>query len=204
MGESFLAVGRQVGDMPDLAECLRQIVGGVAVVFDDQETHDESAVSWISDVPRGGTILDCTNHSGTISQCPGVGPKRERRPEKCEGRRFDPPPLNQLRTGGGDGCRGEGRREGDRRSARPLFRPAGGGDGCRRCAPFDQALPSRSATNFVASPDFTRMRIVRLPSFCASLSALRMSAGLATFLPPTSRMTSPVLTPWSEAIPLAS
>src|SRR5262249_33576763 len=49
----------------------------------------------------------------------------------------------------------------------PLVRPAGGGDGCRRCAPFGQALPSRSATNFVASPDFTRMRIVRLPSFCA-------------------------------------
>src|SRR5262249_29269672 len=77
----------------------------------------------------------------------------------------------------------------------PGVETAGGGDGCRRCAPFGQALPSRSATNFVASPDFTRMRIVRLPSFCASLSALRMSAGLATFLPPTSRMTSPVLTP---------
>src|SRR5262249_50878666 len=45
----------------------------------------------------------------------------------------------------------------------PLVRTAGGGDGCRRCAPFAQALPSRSATNFVASPDFTRMRIVRLP-----------------------------------------
>src|SRR6516162_1943317 len=86
----------------------------------------------------------------------------------------------------------------------PMVRTAGGGDGCRRCAPFAQALPSRSATNFVASPDFTRMRIVRLPSFCASLSALRISAGLATFLPPTSRMTSPVLTPWSEAIPLGS
>src|SRR5262245_21817639 len=86
----------------------------------------------------------------------------------------------------------------------PLVRTAGGGDGCRRGAPFGQALPSHSATNFVASPDFTRMRIVRLPSFCASLSALRMSAGLATFLPPTSRMTSPVLTPWSEPIPLGS
>src|SRR5262249_10517639 len=110
---------RQVGDMPDLAECFRQIVGGVAVVFDDQETHDESAVSWISDVPRGGTILDCTNHSGTISKCPGVGPKQERRPEKCEGRRFDPPPLNYGRPGGGDGCGDEVRREGDGRRARP-------------------------------------------------------------------------------------
>jgi hypothetical protein len=32
-------------------------------------------------------------------------------------------------------------------------------------APLDQARPSRSATNFVASPDFTRMRTERLPSF---------------------------------------
>src|SRR5262249_3611330 len=214
VGESLLAVGRQVGDMPDLAECLRQIVGGVAIVFDDQETHDESAVSWISDVPRRGTVLDCTNHSGTISKCPGVGPRGDRpcQREKCEGRRFDPPPLNQLRTGGGGGGRGEVRREGEGGRAPPpgsnhrrgRGRAAGGGAGGRGCAPFAQALPSRSATNFVASPDFTRMRIVRLPSFCASLSALRTSAGLATFLPPTSRMTSPVLTPWSEAIPLGS
>src|SRR5215472_11026200 len=88
--------------MPDLAECLRQIVGGVAVVFDDQETHDEPAVSWISDVPRRGTVLDCTNHSGTISKCPGVGPRGDRpcQREKCEGRRFDPPPLNQPRSEG--------------------------------------------------------------------------------------------------------
>ena len=121
VGESLLAVGRQVGDMPDLAECLRQIVGGVAIVFDDQETHDESAVSWISDVPRRGTVLDCTNHSGTISKCPGVGPRGDgpSQREKCEGRRFDPPPLNQLRTGGGDGCRNEVRRDGDGRRARP-------------------------------------------------------------------------------------
>src|SRR5262249_2913067 len=33
-------------------------------------------------------------------------------PRNCEGRRFDPPPLNQLRTGGGDGWRDEGRRAG--------------------------------------------------------------------------------------------
>src|SRR5262249_56994622 len=100
---------------------LRQIVGGVAIVFDDQETHDESAVSWISDVPRRGTVLDCTNHSGTISKCPGVGPRGDRpcQREKCEGWRFDPPPLNQLRTGGGDGCRDEGRPEGDGRPAPP-------------------------------------------------------------------------------------
>ena len=54
MGEALLAVGRQVGDVADLAKGLHQVVGGIAVVFDDQETHDESTVSRISDVPRGG------------------------------------------------------------------------------------------------------------------------------------------------------
>src|SRR5262249_3642736 len=105
--------------MPHLGECFGQIGGGVAVVFDEQQTHDESAVSWISDVPRRGTILDCTNHSGTISNCPSVGKGGPRQREKCEGRRFDPPPLNQLRTGGGDGCPAEGRRGGGRRPAPP-------------------------------------------------------------------------------------
>src|ERR1700730_6674430 len=32
---------------------------------------------------------------------------RSRPAPKCEGRRFDPPPLNRPRTGGGDGCRNE-------------------------------------------------------------------------------------------------
>jgi hypothetical protein len=44
--------------MPDLAERFSEIVGRVAVVFDDQETHDEPAVSGISDFPGGGTMLD--------------------------------------------------------------------------------------------------------------------------------------------------
>jgi hypothetical protein len=42
--------------MPDLTERLGQIVGGVAVVFDDQETHDEPTVSRIRDFPGGGTL----------------------------------------------------------------------------------------------------------------------------------------------------
>ena len=37
--EPLLAVRRLVGDMADLAEGLDQIVGGVAVVFDDQQAH---------------------------------------------------------------------------------------------------------------------------------------------------------------------
>jgi hypothetical protein len=56
LGEALLAICRQVGDMSDLTERLGQIVGRVAVVFDDQETHDEPTVSRISDFPRGGTV----------------------------------------------------------------------------------------------------------------------------------------------------
>jgi hypothetical protein len=44
--------------MPDLAECLHQVIGGIPVVFDDQETHDEPTVSRISDVLYGRSILD--------------------------------------------------------------------------------------------------------------------------------------------------
>jgi hypothetical protein len=58
MGESLLAVDCQLGDMPDLAECLHQVIGGIPVVFDDQETHDEPTVSRISDVLYGRSILD--------------------------------------------------------------------------------------------------------------------------------------------------
>jgi hypothetical protein len=53
MGESLLAVDREVGDVADLAECLHQVIGGISVVFDDQETHDESTVSRIGDRPYG-------------------------------------------------------------------------------------------------------------------------------------------------------
>ena len=40
-------------------------------------------------------------------------PARADREKICEGRRFDPPPLNQLHTGGGDGCRSGVREDGD-------------------------------------------------------------------------------------------
>ena len=57
VGEALLTVGRQIGDVADLAKGLGQVVGGIAIVFDDQETHDELAVSGISDFPRGGIVL---------------------------------------------------------------------------------------------------------------------------------------------------
>src|SRR5260370_33700043 len=101
--------------------------------------------------------------------------------EKCGGGGLDPPPLNHLRTGGGDGCRDEVRWDGDGRRARPLWfePPAGPTDGGGR-AHFDQALPRRRPTNLVAAPHFDRIRRVILPSFCASLGALPMSVGCSS------------------------
>ena len=39
--------------MPDLPKGLHEIVGGIAIVFDDQETHGEPAISRISAIPHG-------------------------------------------------------------------------------------------------------------------------------------------------------
>ena len=41
-GVALLAVGGVIGDMADLAERLDQIVGRVAVVFDDEKAHGSS------------------------------------------------------------------------------------------------------------------------------------------------------------------
>jgi hypothetical protein len=40
--QALLAVGRAIGDMADLAERLDQIIGGVAVVLDDEKAHGRS------------------------------------------------------------------------------------------------------------------------------------------------------------------
>src|SRR5262249_42489234 len=89
------------------------------------------------------------------------------------------PPLRVELKGDGDGHEarppGSNRRRGRRM---PAVRPI-----------LAQALPRRSATNLVASPDFTRMRIGRLPPFLAFFSAPAPSGGVATFLPPTWRIT---------------
>jgi hypothetical protein len=57
--EPFLAVRRQVGHMPDLAKRFRHVVGLGAAVFNDKETHDETA---LSNMPRG-SMLGGTHHS---------------------------------------------------------------------------------------------------------------------------------------------
>ncbi|MGY3364926.1 hypothetical protein ACVWZL_002051 [Bradyrhizobium sp. GM2.4] len=38
-GKAFLAVGGVVGNVPDLTKSLHEVVGGFAVVFDDEEAH---------------------------------------------------------------------------------------------------------------------------------------------------------------------
>src|SRR3954469_364439 len=98
----------------------------------------------------------------------------------------------------------------------PRVRSDDGGDDCRRDAPNlcirrphssgrdDQPRPSGTARNRVFSPDFTRNRMVRLPPERASAKALRTSSGLATRLPATSRITSPVRKPCAAAGPSGS
>src|ERR1700745_1333840 len=108
MGESLLAVDREIGDVTDLAECLHQVIGGISVGFDDQETNDESTVSRIGDVPYGTRMLDFTNHSCTISTCPDLGLGASQSPKRSRGGEVAPPPLDQLRTGGGGGGRDGG------------------------------------------------------------------------------------------------
>lgn len=107
---------------------------------------------------------------------------------------YTAPPL-EPRAGGGDACRlSRSRIAGTGLlGPSPGFRVTGGGDDCQRHVPSRHARPTGSATKRVASPDFTRISTVRLPSERASSSALRTSAGFATDLPATSRMTSPVL-----------
>ena len=56
--ERFFWGGLQsFGDVADLAKRLGQIIGGIAVVFDDQQPHDEPVVSRIGDVPGERDVL---------------------------------------------------------------------------------------------------------------------------------------------------
>ena len=80
-----------------------------------------------------------------------------------------PPPLDQPRPGGGDGSRAGGiGGDGQLTRPSPWFVPPAGATDAGGTPHSGQARPSRNATNFVPSPDFTRISTVRLPSFCAS------------------------------------
>ena len=77
-------------------------------------------------------------------------------------------------------------------------------EACAHCQTLNQPWLSGSATNLVASADFTRISTVCLPSLRSSLSVLRTSTGLETALPLTSRIMSPVWKPCSAAGPFGS
>ena len=61
MGEPLLAIGGKVGDMPDLAKRLREVVGSIAVVFNDQKPHGRPALS-IGLLLRGTKLLERRDH----------------------------------------------------------------------------------------------------------------------------------------------
>ena len=94
MGEPLFAVDREVGDVADLAKRFHQVIGGISVIFDDQETHDESTVSRIGDFPYGRSMLDYTNHSVTTSSCPDLGLGSFLSPKCARGGEVAPPPLD--------------------------------------------------------------------------------------------------------------
>ena len=51
MGEALLTVGRAVGDMPFLAERSCHVIGVGAVVFNDQESHENPLLFFREAVP---------------------------------------------------------------------------------------------------------------------------------------------------------
>src|SRR5262249_8556172 len=150
VGEPLLAVDGEIGDVADFAERLRQVIGGISVIFDDQETHDESTVSRIGGVSYGKRMLDCTNHSGTISSCPDLGPVRFPQARNVRGAASAPRPPSTNSAPAGRRMPERSRWLGTGFSPVPLVRTAGGGDGCRRCVPFS-IRPCRAASRRSAS-----------------------------------------------------
>ena len=131
--QALLAVGRLIGDMADLAECLHQIIGGVAVVFDDEKAHGGVSPNWQINLDRdGGLITDEVVSHGS----PG-----KRLAEKVRGRQAPARhPLDRLHPGGGDGCR----------EAELVF----GGDG--PYGPSPRVRPPAGATDAGGSPHYSR------------------------------------------------
>ena len=74
MRKTLLAVIRKVGDMPDLAEGLGEIVGCIAVVFNDEEAHDDPisfATAGTRTAAAAGTWRPFLNLRGNVST-PGI------------------------------------------------------------------------------------------------------------------------------------
>ena len=104
--EALLAVGREIGHVADLAEGLDQVVGGVAVVFDDQETHDGSAIFTVWDFPQRDALQSCEFIiAGTRRQVAERMDAPRGWLKRARGGGVSPTAPRQPRTGGGDGCR---------------------------------------------------------------------------------------------------
>src|SRR5208282_920711 len=59
--------------MTDLAECLHQVIGGVAVVFDDEKAHDGASPHWQSNLARdSGLIIDDIVSHGSPGKSEGA------------------------------------------------------------------------------------------------------------------------------------
>src|SRR5262249_12081029 len=99
---------------------------------------------------------------------------------------------------------GNARNCGDEHEARPRENepPAGATDAGDTLP--TQALPIGRAANRVPPSDLPRISPVFFPAPLASASTFLTSAGVETVVPPTSRITSPVLKPRSAAGPSGS
>ena len=174
--------------MTRFAERLHQVVGRVAVILNDEKMHGSLLSPQVKDrhaKTRAVMIIHPPLYDGEGSlRAPAATSLTTPPPEEAAGRLLhegaavQPPPLTFPVPAGATDAGTELEEE----PAPPR---------CSVCR-YLQARPICSATNLVASPDLTRTRMLRLPFFCASAMAFRTSAGLVTFLPATSKMTSPV------------
>src|SRR5262249_9370965 len=89
MRQPFLAVAGEIRNMTDLAKRLREIIGGIAVIFDDQETHDEPAILSVAGLPCRRLMQRWLDHNtisrtipekryGSTATAPGVVSRKAR------------------------------------------------------------------------------------------------------------------------------
>src|SRR5262249_38158021 len=130
--------------MAHLAEGLGKVVCGIAVVFDDQQTHEKMALVRICVLPGRRIGLRGTDHSGHgIDPSSCIARSNAATSLEAKGRRLEPPPLTLLGADGGDESR---RRAGQIGFNLPPRSTDRGGMIC-----FVYPRPSRSATNLLPS-----------------------------------------------------
>src|ERR1700692_3270090 len=109
---AFLAVGRLIGDMADLAERLDQIIGRVAIVLNDEKAHDVLPWSGSHAGPASNHIVSSAFGNIEPRREPGRGAPigraiiRSLISQNSEGVASSARhPLYPLYSGGGDVCR---------------------------------------------------------------------------------------------------